>query len=227
MKEKIIPFAGPVCYHCLADDKKLISIEIDEVGWYSGFDGFETKIFLCEDCLNKLNPSWYPLEIINDPNDMGCDYKDEDELFKFISSCDIRVKELFYNRFDNGSDAHKMDPQHWIDFELGILPHDICKQYGLISCDERSAYEEKYSKCAHVFNVQMGKSCTSSCPFNASGKENGELNEQASTKCYGCEYFKEKPEGFTYKKVRFEEKHDYATLKKIMLDPERRKWLEE
>ena len=73
----------------------------------------------------------------------------------------------------------------------------------------------------------MGKSITSSCPFNTMGNKDGTLFEQTSTQCYNCECFKQKDENFTYKEVLFEEKHEYSIFRKILLNPEKFKRYQE
>lgn len=189
-----------VCFKCLKEFKedKLHKIYIPEMGWGSGFDCRSTRINLCEDCYKQTNSKWWELEEVIDEDDgvyWGSWYKYEDEIFDFVDALPIEGRELFYNRY--ASDA-LLTPQDWIDYKLGILSHDKCKEYGLYSCDEIKAYKQRFPKCKHVKIVKYDDDyIISQCPLGATGNENGQANITPSTECYQCILFKEKCNNIT------------------------------
>ena len=102
----------------------------------------------------------------------------------FIASFTISLKselplesqELVYNSFIEGTSYH-MKPQDWIDYRLGVLPHDKCKEYGLYSPDEKKAYYNRFPMCQYPVQIvydDSTKGCR--CPFGAFGKlKDGEV----------------------------------------------------
>lgn len=230
MKEKITPFDKEICYHCLSNND-LEEFYFEDIGWNSKFDGLESKIILCKNCIEKLKPLWIPpktitVEDIHFPEYSTATYAFEEELFEFIENCDIRIKELFFNQYNEGFQFKKIDSQDWIDYNLGILPHEKCKKYGFISPEETKEYNEKYPNCKHVYNSQIGDIKFSQCIFNAKGDYNGNTVENTSTQCYNCPHFVKRTRNKKYKDIRYQEIEEYNTYQKIKLDPEKLKRFE-
>jgi len=121
------------CLNCLKETK-LHTIEINQMGYDSKFDGLSTKIQLCDECYKLTNPDWWKLEIVSN-KELGDDfskYKYENEIFEFINQMPIAGQELFFNYFASGASAnYNIESQDWIDYELGVLSDDKCKEYGL------------------------------------------------------------------------------------------------
>lgn len=218
-------FNNPICFHCLKETENLIKIEIPALQYGSGFDEFGTKMYFCEKCLKEINPEWYPLKIVTkiekfDNNEISIEkYYKEEEIFDFINNSDIRIRELFYNSYAKLPGYLSMPAQTYIDYHLGILPHNECKKYGLLSQDELLTYKEKYPICANVFNVEIDNVKFSSCPFSETGQENGKIKENNfGTQCYNCTCFKEKDKDFKYKTIKYEDLKDYSLYMKVKID---------
>ena len=94
-----------VCMNCLTEVKK-VTIEIDELGYGSGFDGWGTRLQLCRNCYDKTNPKWWELNIKR--NGFNEEYEFETEIFAYVNKLPIIGKELFYNKFIFGWNAHAM-----------------------------------------------------------------------------------------------------------------------
>lgn len=129
-----------VCFNCLKrvrmySDRLLNKIEIPALGYGGQFDGFSTKLILCNTCYKNTNPLWWELEVVEDGYIEN--YKYEQDILNFINNLPIEGQELFWNRF--GTQLLYMEPQDWIDYELGILPPDKQKKYGLHIIDTTNA----------------------------------------------------------------------------------------
>jgi len=184
-----------VCFNCLQEkeETELNKIHIPTMGYGSSFDNFSTCLNLCPDCIKLTNPEWWKLEKINNEEEYGSYYKYEKEIFEFVNQMPIEGQELFYARYSYGACADYMSGQDWIDYELGILPHEKCKEYSCYSPQEINAYHERFSICQHpvnrIFNNES-KGCY--CPFGASGKYEQECDVNNSNECYKCQYFTER-----------------------------------
>lgn len=187
-----------VCMKCLKEGR-IKKINIPELEYGGGFDGFSTVIQLCEDCYEKTNPVWWELEVVSDIINgdwMGETYRYEDEIFNFVESCPIEGQELFFNRFASGSfTINPMESQDWIDYELGILSHEKCKQYGRYSPQEIQAYNFNFPTCdcVHIDKYEDG-SIGSSCDFGARGNENGNVCSLGNiwNACYTCTHYRKR-----------------------------------
>jgi hypothetical protein len=184
-----------ICYKCLAscDDRILHIIHIPAMGWGSSFDGWSTQINLCDECMQETNSDWWKLKEIKSEHPYGGSYYEyEDEILQFIESLPIEGQELFHNRFS--TDGYYMEPQDWIDYELGILPHEKCKEYGMYSPQEKQAYQERFPVCDKVrIVVYNDDSRGSQCPFGAFGNKDGTAEgHQTQTGCYECMAFQQR-----------------------------------
>lgn len=185
------------CCNCLKETK-VHKIQIGDMGYGSGFDSWSTQINLCDDCINQTNPEWWKLKTKIAFEMGGCNFEEyefEDEIFNFINQMPLAGQELFWNRYKNG-DRYPMEPQEWIDYELDILPHEKCKEYGMYSPQEREAYKDRFPKCKHIkLKVYNDGSSHTMCFRNAFGEKDGSCNKHnISNECYMCDSFEERTE---------------------------------
>lgn len=192
MNKEHIAIQNPdiTCCKCLKEKQNIKHLHIPALGYGSGFDCWSTQINLCDECLQTTNPEWWKLEIIDD--EWGGSYRYEKEIFEFIKSLPLAGQELFYNHYS--TEGYTMNSQDWIDYQLDILPHEKCKEYGMYSPQEKQAYKDRFPKCQHVeLHVYNGGSSHTKCFKNAFGEADGSCNEHnISNKCYMCSYFKER-----------------------------------
>jgi hypothetical protein len=184
------------CCKCLKETNDIIKIHIGQMGYGSGFDGWSTQVNLCSDCYNSTNTEWWKLEEIScdfDPENFT-EYKYENEIFAFFKALPIEGRELIYNRYPSGWNAdHILEPQDYIDYGLGILSHEKCKEYGMYSHQEINAYKERFPICQHPVNKiysDDSKGCW--CPFGANGAYGQKCGLNISQDCYECSYFIER-----------------------------------
>ena len=104
----------------------------------------------------------------------------------------MKVK-VFYARYGHGACATYMSGQDWIDYELDILPHEKCKEYGYYSPQEKQAYRDRFPNCKHVkIKVMVMDQKSSECFRSAFGDGNGNCGLNISDKCYLCDSFEER-----------------------------------
>jgi len=191
LNNKAILNPGNVCSKCLQKSKEhqLNIIHIGEMGYGSGFDSWSTEIHLCDKCLAETNLDWWDLEVVTDCNGFEA-YKYDKEIFEYADNLPLASRELFYNHYS--TDNYKMDAQDWIDYELELLPHEKCKDYGLYSPAETTAYKERFPICFYVsIRVFPDSSSSSRCMFGAFGDKEGNTYADTMTNaCYGCEMFR-------------------------------------
>jgi hypothetical protein len=196
---KAMPNHDGLCWKCLQsfDKSKIHNINIPKMGYGSGFDSWSTEIHLCDKCYNesiKDNKELWDMKEIpcrnKDCADHGCtEYKYEEEMFEYIDKLNIVGQQFVKNEFAKQS-MYPMDSQDWIDYELGVLPHEKCKEYGMYSQQEIDEYNEKFSTCEYVVNrIWFDNSKNSYCPFGASGYYNQQCNYNISTECDRCKYY--------------------------------------
>lgn len=231
----IIAINDPVhiCMKCLNkfEDSKMHVMHINALGYGGYFDGFSTKIQLCENCLKETNGDWWKFEKIEDGY---CEeYKYEKEIIDFVNTFPIEGQELFFNKFSHGSCCHNIESQDWIDYELGILSHEKCKEYGMYSIQEKQAYKDRFPTCGNVFkkNYKDGVSACY-CKYGASGNSDGSCWENISEECYLCNHYVPRKDSIktinvfdefiAREKERLNAMLIYATknLEMINLDPE-------
>lgn len=193
LQNKAIENPENVCFNCLKKTE-VIKIHIGAMGYGSGFDGWSTRINLCEDCINQTNKEWWKLKEIQcnwdkEYNHGFYEYEYEDEIFEFVNKMPLIGQELFWNRYS--TDNYLMEPQDWIDYQLDILPHEKCKEYCLYSPQEIEAYKTRFPICQHPVNRifdDNSKGCW--CPFEATGEYGQKCDEyNISNECYQCKYF--------------------------------------
>lgn len=127
-----------LCMKCL--NKKATHIyQIQNRRYGSIFDSTYTKFQVCDDCDSEDFQVWVdekPTMI-----DYLETYKYELDITEFIDSLPLESQELFYNRFDS---EEYMDSQDWIDYELGELSNEKCKEYGLATPKDIIEYIEEW-----------------------------------------------------------------------------------
>ncbi len=210
-----------LCYKCLQKKHKdnIISIKIGASGYGSHFDNLSTQLQLCNECYDesqKEKPIWNmeivygemhftelnkrEREVIPEscivPEYIDKRYRYDSEMSEFISVLPIQSRELIYNRYGYGAGASfHMDSQDWIDYELGILSHEKCKEYGFYSQEEITAYRERFPKCQHPVNIIYDGWKASKCPMDACG-DYGQVcktdNFLYGEYCYKCPYYMER-----------------------------------
>jgi len=186
-----------ICFNYLQSFPQLHEILIPALNHGSEFTNFSSRLKLCNNCLSLTNPNWWKLEIIksySEYNMMQLNYKYEKEILDFINKMPLSGQELFYARFGQGIRSDLMKGQDWIDYTLGILPHEKCKEYGYYSPQEIQAYQERFPICEHPANrICSEESKNSWCPFGAIGEYNQKCYDKGKDdKCYECEYFQER-----------------------------------
>jgi len=185
-----------LCWKCLQSFNKseIINITIPELGYGSIFDGEGTKLQLCKTCYEesiKDNPHLWDMKIKETKEEdlTTVEYMYEKEMYEYLESLPIQSRQFVWNEFVEGTYAKPlfMSPQDWIDYQLGILPHDKCKKYGVFSFDEIKAYDEKFSTCQYPINIIYDDGTIGcQCPFGAYGGYNQETDRYISTECYEC-----------------------------------------
>lgn len=184
------------CCKCLKEDKNIHRIEIGSLGYGSGFDNCSTQINLCDDCLKETNPEWWELRTIVAFHECNHDFKKyeyEDEIFEFINKLPVEGREMVNNHYSYGACADYMESQDWIDFELGILSHEKCKEYCLYSPQEVQAYKDRFPNCKHVqIEIYSDGSSGSECICGARGDKNGNCGLNTYDRCYLCDMFEER-----------------------------------
>lgn len=180
-----------LCWNCLKEHQYITVIKISELGYGSMFDGFSTEVHLCTKCYNKTKELWN-LEV-HHYADYCEEYCNEDSIFEFFNQMPIQSQQFIFNEFDTGFDSCLMEPQDWIDYKLGVLPYDKCKEYGLYAPEEIQAYKERFPICEYpAVRVFSDKSQGSWCPFGASGDAPQKVGLNISNECYKCKYFKKR-----------------------------------
>ncbi len=183
-----------LCWKCLKSFHKsrIHTISIPEMGYGSSFDGNGTRVQLCDSCYEESNPQIWYMEENHDLYGIGRgeEYVYEKEMIDYINSLPLEGRQFAENEFTYGWCSRKMKAQDWIDYELGILSHEKCKEYGLYSHQEIKAYEDKFTTCEYVANrIWSDGSKGSCCPFGSSGKY-GQICGSISSKCYRCKHYK-------------------------------------
>jgi len=210
------------CFKCL-QDKQVHKICIPSLGYTSYFDNFSSRVYLCDTCLKQYtNLEWWKLEIIENKEDWyEIYYKYEKEILEFINTLPIQGQELFHTRFAHGDKSY-MEGQDWIDFELGILPHEECEKYGYYSPQEKNAYKERFPICQHPVNkIYNDDSKSSWCPFGSHGKYNQICGDGVCDDCYECTYFKERET--TIRDILEDDWNDYVVYYKNKINGDKYK----
>ena len=181
-----------LCWKCLHEHNHITKFIFGDLGYGSSFDSFGSQIQLCDKCLEESNPKIWDFNEIDTENEYGGQYPYESEIWEYIKNLPLASRELFNNTYCFGSDSsYTMRSQDWIDYEFDELPHELCKEYGISSPQEKQTYVERFSVCQYPINVVWDKDSKSCyCPFNASGEYGQTLKEDDfSQECYGCKYF--------------------------------------
>ena len=195
-KIKAISNTDCLCWKCLKehDKDKIHTINIIGLGYGSKFDNLSTKLQLCDDCYNE-HTDWWELAVISD-NDLEY-YEHEKEIVNYIDELPLQSQQFVWNEYAYGACADfYMNAQDWIDYQLGTLSHEKCKEYGIYSPDEKQAYEDRFPTCQHpVEIIYSDGSNDCHCPFGASGKcKDGVVSVGINMweECYKCRYYKQR-----------------------------------
>lgn len=173
-----------VCMKCLSK-KATHTYTICGRGYGSIFDRINTKLQLCDDCHKDEYETWFNEDCTY--NDYWEDYTYEDNISELINSLPLEAQELFDNTFSSGLDSDFMNAQDWIDYKLGELPHDKCKEYGVYSPQEIKAYHDRFPTCNHVFlKTYSDGSSSCRCNYGAYGNKDGTCDINAYDECYQC-----------------------------------------
>lgn len=99
-------------------------IDILPLKYGSRFDGWGTRVFLCQKCLNA-SPFASIVAVENkelsDNSDATeedlLEYKNEDEMFDYIESLSLESQERFFNSNAYGEFYTKLTPEAWLKAE--------------------------------------------------------------------------------------------------------------
>lgn len=105
-----------LCFKCLKQKDNITTYVLKDRGYGSEFDNLDTKLQLCQDCLEGKHEElekWFSEKCKLDKNEFYFEiYKYENELKKFIDSLEIEGQELFYNTFEKNHVT--VDREDWI-----------------------------------------------------------------------------------------------------------------
>ena len=111
------------CMKC-STDKNVSAIDILPLKYGSRFDGWGTRVFLCDKCLAE-SPFNSVIVVEDDEladgstavNDDILQYKNEDWMFDYIESLSLESQEKFFNSYAYGEFYTKVKPEAWIAAE--------------------------------------------------------------------------------------------------------------
>jgi hypothetical protein len=190
MDNKIKPIRNSknLCWKCLKHKTHINVIEFGNLGYGSSFDGWGSRIQLCDHCYQESNPKIWDTKIFDERNIYGGHYKYEDKMWGYINNLPIQSRELCENKYCFGWNAdHIMNAQDWIDYQLDILPHEKCKKYHLYSPDEIKAYNNRFPTCNKVYKeIFPDGSSGCRCSCGAHGNSDGSCGLNISDECYMC-----------------------------------------
>lgn len=184
-----------ICFKCLKkhNQQNIHKIHIPSAGYGSCFDNLSTELQLCDTCYKETDPKWWKFETMSFCESGGMIFKFDDDIRDYLKSLPLPGQELVWNRFAYGASVPIiMDSQDWIDFELGELSHEKCKEYGFYSTDEKKAYEERFPTCQWPMNKVYDDSIGCWCSFGAYGDEDQQAREDISEECYSCKNYKKR-----------------------------------
>lgn len=187
---------GHICFNCLTETDNLHKISIPAMGYGSSFDNLSTEVHLCDKCYQESNPEIWSMKEISE--EYWEEYVHEKEMLEYIKNLPLQSREIVWNHFAHGAGAdYNMESQDWIDFELGELSHEKCKEYGYYSPQEEQAYKERFPTCEYPVNITYedgshGCHCrvNTYTAFGEYGQTCDEYN--ISNECYECEYYKKR-----------------------------------
>ena len=111
------------CMKC-STDKDVNAIDILPLKYGSRFDGWGTRIFLCNNCLAKSPFNSIIVvaddELASDSTALDDDilqYKNEDKMFDYVESLSLEKQEKFLNSYAYGEFYTKVKPEAWIAAE--------------------------------------------------------------------------------------------------------------
>lgn len=199
-----------LCMKCLKNKATHI-YPVSCRGYGSIYDMMDTRFQCCDECDIPEFEKWFFENPIID--DYVENYKYEDNIYRLIKNLPLESQELFENRFN--TEDYPMEPQDWIDYELGELPHEKCNEYSLYSPEEKTAYREKFSTCEQVVNVVYNDDSKGSrCPFGAFGDYDQKVSINIWEECYGCKYYKKREHPIrTINDDDFSDWKDYMIMK--------------
>lgn len=178
-----------MCFKCLQKKDKINTYYLNRSEYGSSFDNIYTYLQICDDCKPEGIEEWFNEE--PEMDDYYANYKYEKNILEFIKTLPLEGQELFWARCSHGANADYIAGQDWIDYQLDILPHEKCKEYGLYSPQEKKAYQERFPICKHVkIKIYKDGSKGCSCPFGAFGNKDGTAKgHQTQSECYECVNF--------------------------------------
>lgn len=214
-KIRAIKNSDKLCWKCLKEQEGIHTLEFGPLGYGSGFDCCSTKIQLCDACYNESIPEIWSKKLVYDSAEDEeydwCHYEHEDKIFQYFDTLPLEGQQFVWNEFWQGD--HYMEAQDWIDYHMGILPHEKAKEYGLYSTQEIKAYEERFPKCkwpANRLYNDNSRGCW--CPFGAHGDYNQEISTNISDECYLCKHYEERKKDEKIKEIKDEDFSDYKIL---------------
>lgn len=192
-------YSTRICFKCLkeVEPTNIKIIDFYETGNGSLFNGFNSKMQLCNECYQQCDEDMWKLNIITNKEDNEdiIKYENESELIDYISSLPIEGQELFLNRIAWGKTVIPMKGQDWIDYILHLLPYEKCKEYGLMSPIDNEVYKERFPTCKYPVNIVYNDGVKKSrCPYGTIGNYNqiADCASHIKCYCYECPYYEKR-----------------------------------
>jgi hypothetical protein len=188
---KITPITNyeGICFKCLNKKDSVHTYHLHERGYGSTFDGTYSILQLCDDCKPKDLELW----LNEQPKyDEYCEeYEYEDYIHEFVNALPVQGRELFDNTCANGWTSYHIEPQDYIDMQLGILPDEKYKEYGFYSPSEIKLYKERFPTCEYpAHRIYNDNSVGCWCPFGAYGDKGQISGLNICDECHNCKNYK-------------------------------------
>ena len=222
METKTTPinYTPSLCFKCLKEFNNIHKLEISHRSYGSNYDNFNSTLQLCNNCHSPEYNAWFSEAPTNDDINYYEEYQYESDIHNLIKSLPIQGQELFENSLSYGACAgYNMNPQDWIDIELGIAPDSLYKEYGLYSPSEIKSYHDRFPVCdkVYLYTYSDGSSCTRcSDILGATGNKDGSCNVNISTACHRCTRFNVRDDAFEMKTV--DERTEFYNSERIRLN---------
>lgn len=175
-----------LCDKCLKNNASH-TYKIDRTrGYGSIYDESTISLDLCDTCNKVEYKKWFE-ETSRTHGHCKEEYEYEKDIKNLLDSLPLESRQKVWE-----DDSYtQLPPQMWIDYELNELSHELCKEYGYHSPEERLAYSERFPHCDKV-KITVWGDCTKSsgCDHGAHGDETGNCDKHNTCEeCFRCVSF--------------------------------------